>query len=84
MTQEKIFLLKYIGKLDLNSKILESEDSLVHLGNLSEPDNADFELDRDEKVGVVDHNIQHKFAPADVNESTWPVSGGDRIETTEL
>ena len=82
--EKKIFWLKYIGKLDLNSRISETEDSLVHLGNVSSPDNADFKLDSDEKVKVIDHNIQHLFAFLGVNDSTWPVSDGDGTETTEL
>ena len=82
--EKNIFWLKYIGKLVLNSRISESDDSLVHLGNLSSPDNSDFELESEEKVEVIDHNIEHQFAFADVNDSTWPVSDGDGIETTEL
>ena len=56
----------------------------MHLGNVSSPDNADFKLDSDEKVKVIDHNIQHLFAFLGVNDSTWPVSDGDGTETTEL
>ena len=68
--RKKNILVKIHRKVGSKFKDLGSDDSLVHLGNLSSPDNSDFELESEEKVEVIDHNIEHQFAYADVNDST--------------